>query len=223
MQRVEAPRGLAVRWEEGVRVVWISGNVELATVAANEIVYAFVQCEGEMRVELSQEERQRGGEQLLPLLVKSRNGKGICAIVKEFEKFDSGGVALHGDEKAQEVFEVELPIAGKIGDGIFGEAPRVFRHLGNVAPDMRFRPLWQSHGDILLVIEVGILFQLQGPHLITKLLNAAAQKSSFVKRYLKYLSVIFRYPSGDLLGWAQKETGSKNVDGVGRAPHGADL
>ena len=120
-----------------------------------------------MRVELAQEEREGGGEQLLPLLVESRAGKGIGVIVKKLEKFVCGSAAFHGNEEADKVFEVKLPFSRKVDARIFGEAPRVFRHLGNVAPKVSLRPFGNGHRDILLVIEVGIRIQLQGPLLLT--------------------------------------------------------
>jgi hypothetical protein len=50
---------------------------------------------------------------------------------------------------------------------------------------------------------MGILFQLQGPLLITKLLKAAAQNSSLVKLFFEYLQTFFAISQGGTLpGWA---------------------
>ena len=77
VQGIEAAGRSGARRVESARVVRVSGDVELTAVASNEIVFAFVQDKREMRVELAQEEREGGGEQLFPLLVESRAGKGI--------------------------------------------------------------------------------------------------------------------------------------------------
>jgi recombinational DNA repair protein (RecF pathway) len=63
---------------------------------------------------------------------------------------------------------------------------------------------------------MGILFQLQGPLLITKLLKAAAQNSSLVKLFFEYLQTFFAISQGGTLpGWALRETALLNAAGAG--------
>jgi len=142
VHRVEPPSGSTARRVERIWVVRVSVDVELTAVATNEIIFAFVENKREMGVKLAQKVRECGREKLLALLIKSRVGKGRDIIVEEFEEFVCCRIALHGNEEAHEVFEAEFPYTGKIGAGVFGEPPRVIRHLGNVTPEMCFRPLW---------------------------------------------------------------------------------
>ena len=102
MQHIEAFCGRNARRVKGIGIVGVSGDAEIGTVAPQESIDPIEFKEREMRVELVQKMRERGGEKFAALLVKCRVGECVNVKIEEFEQFMPCGAALHGDEEAQQ-------------------------------------------------------------------------------------------------------------------------
>jgi len=114
---------------EGVGIVGISGDVELASVDRSEPVLAPVQLAREKRVELAQQESKGGQKKLAPLLNKRGGGGGAMLEIEILEKLVPDRAALHGDKKTQQIPEVKFSFSRKIGIRVFGELAWALGHF----------------------------------------------------------------------------------------------
>jgi hypothetical protein len=80
---------------EGIRVVWISCDIEFAAIACYELIFPFPQFKWKMGIEPNHQIQKSAQEQFLPLLVKRGIGDAFSIKFEKLEKFVGCRAALH--------------------------------------------------------------------------------------------------------------------------------